>query len=224
MPSRLPLPGADVVVFRGPASSSPELGAGGYMPSAHRVFLPIDVHRRHETRPRGVRPRPARPAALRGSGGHGVTLCLAHAEERRGAEAPASESARRPASGHPRRIHAAKAESVEHGVRQGHGPGGAGTGSSPWAIASGCTRLREAGTGIARRSGAVRRAERRRPAARRANARDPVGALVVARATTTGQPVLSEEILATLGQHLTTGNQRRRAWQSPSGSKGPPAR
>ena len=43
--ARLPLQGVDVLVYHDPASTIPELGAGGYTPSAHRVFLPIDVHR-----------------------------------------------------------------------------------------------------------------------------------------------------------------------------------
>ncbi|SFD84232.1 DUF2268 domain-containing protein [Paracidovorax konjaci] len=50
VPPRLPLQGVDVLVYHDPASTIPELGAGGYTPSAHRVFLPIDV-RRHEADP-----------------------------------------------------------------------------------------------------------------------------------------------------------------------------
>ncbi|MBF9263875.1 DUF2268 domain-containing protein [Paracidovorax cattleyae] len=60
---RLPLQGVDVLVYHDPASTIPELGAGGYTPCAHRVFLPIDVHR-HE----------ADPAAF----GHALRSLLAH--------------------------------------------------------------------------------------------------------------------------------------------------
>ncbi|WP_375574432.1 DUF2268 domain-containing protein [Paracidovorax oryzae] len=60
---RLPLQGVDVVVYHDPASTIPELGAGGYTPSAHRVFLPIDMHR-HE----------ADPVAF----GHALRSLLAH--------------------------------------------------------------------------------------------------------------------------------------------------
>ncbi len=61
--ARLPLQGVDVLVYHDPAATIPELGAGGYTPSAHRVFLPVDVQR-HE----------ADPVAF----GHALRRLLAH--------------------------------------------------------------------------------------------------------------------------------------------------